>query len=298
MTGLFRTLKAIFSILAIGFILFVIWDRWEITGEIVSKSNLKLLLCSVLLWGTSHLIVPMFSVAIFRGLSASIRYKDAFYIHTSRLPAKYLPGGIWHSVARVEGYHGHGIDKRYIALYLLIENLSTAGVTLLVGGVIVSLFIEAQSWFTTIIPWVVIASLAVLLALPWVINHNMLPVGERMVMKRYWYGIVLLCLFWGVASLAFYSFIMAMDGADLTADLLQIMGIYLFSWGVGFIALIAPQGIGVSEYVASQLLPHGMDTLVVITLLAGFRGVVLIGDMLSWLLVLLLFRGGSVAKVK
>ena len=60
-------------------------------------------------------------------------------------------------------------------------------------------------------------------------------------------------------------------------------GVYLFSWGVGFIAIIAPQGIGVFELVASELMDGPIGFMGLAALIAGFRVVVLVADILVWL---------------
>jgi hypothetical protein len=60
-------------------------------------------------------------------------------------------------------------------------------------------------------------------------------------------------------------------------------GIYLFSWGVGFLAIFAPQGIGVFEFVASELMASPVGFMGLAALIAGFRIVVLVADIAVWL---------------
>jgi hypothetical protein len=59
-------------------------------------------------------------------------------------------------------------------------------------------------------------------------------------------------------------------------------GIYLFSWGVGFLSIFAPQGLGVFELVASELLKGSIGFMGLAALIGGFRAVVLVADLVVW----------------
>jgi len=111
--------KIVFTPFALFFLVYFGWQSQGILVEIFSNAQIHLLLTSIFLWLLLHFISPLFTVIVFHGCKISISYKDAFYIHAGRLPAKYLPGGIWHSVARAADYHQRRIEPRYIATYLL-----------------------------------------------------------------------------------------------------------------------------------------------------------------------------------
>ena len=59
-------------------------------------------------------------------------------------------------------------------------------------------------------------------------------------------------------------------------------GIYLFSWGVGFLSIFAPQGIGVFEFVASEFMQGPIGFMGFAALIGGFRVVILVADMITW----------------
>jgi hypothetical protein len=62
----------------------------------------------------------------------------------------------------------------------------------------------------------------------------------------------------------------------------------LFSWGIGFISIFAPQGIGVFEVVAADLL-RGVEPLMgIAAVIAGFRLIILTADAVAWLTLQLL----------
>ena len=287
-----KKLKSLFSVLAISFVLIVVWKTWDAIVDTVARADFVWLIYSVLMWMAVHLIIPVYTQKIFQSLSVSIDYLHAFRIHAKRLPARYIPGGIWHSVARVEGYHGQGIGKRYIALYLLIENLTAAGGSLFLGGSIILMSMpQIPTLLNELLPWITMAALILMVGMLLIINSRLLPAGESLIMTQYLLGIILLCLFWLFAGLAFFCFVRSLLGMDFILNVLQTIGVYLFSWGMGFVTLVVPQGIGVSEFVASQLIPNEKDILVMISLLIGFRVVCLVGDILIWILSFLPLSG-------
>ncbi len=73
-------------------------------------------------------------------------------------------------------------------------------------------------------------------------------------------------------------YLSAFPGLALQAAPLETAGAYLFSWGLGFISIFAPQGIGVFEVVAADLMRGAGTLMSVAALLAGFRLVILAAD--------------------
>lgn len=277
--------KIAFFILAVAAITSFTWSSRHTILSVLSHAELYLLLQSVTIWILLHLLAPLFTSIVFSGLSEKICYTQAFHIHANRLPAKYLPGGIWHSVARVQGYRSSGISRRNIAIYLMIENLLSAGITLSLGGAIVYYYNHGDNISSNTILLLVIVSTCTLIATPLVLNSRLVDRGQStLAIPNYLSGLVVAALFWIGASLAFLTFIRAMPDSDIITTGLEVMGIYLLSWGIGFITIFSPQGVGVAEYVSSQLLQHGIEAGAMIVLLVGFRVVVLSADLSVWLI--------------
>ena len=90
-------------------------------------------------------------------------------------------------------------------------------------------------------------------------------------------------VFWLVATAAFVCYLNAFPlPGDKVVDTLTMAGVYLFSWGVGFLAVFAPQGIGVFEAVASDLFASPIGFMGFAALIAGFRVVVMVADFATW----------------
>ena len=93
-----------------------------------------------------------------------------------------------------------------------------------------------------------------------------------------------ICLaFWALASSAFYSYISAIGLAGgAQGGLLTVMH-YLFSYVVGFVSVFAPQGIGVFEVVFAELSDLDLPLTQAVVFVAGFRLLVMLSDMVTWL---------------
>jgi hypothetical protein len=86
-----------------------------------------------------------------------------------------------------------------------------------------------------------------------------------------------------LAAGAFYSYMAAIGMIAASDDALHTVVNYLFSYVVGFVSIFAPQGIGVSEAVYSELASSELPRTQLMIFVAGFRVLVMLSDMLTWL---------------
>lgn len=133
-------------------------------------------------------------------------------------------------------------------------------------------------WYWIILG-LVLASTVVFLALPF------MGASRGMTLKPMWYGgtFLLNTGYWALTALSFALFMQALPGATSGDAQVSLGGVYIFSWGIGFITPFAPQGIGVSEAVSSQLIHSDLSGGSLFVLVASFRVVVLCGDLSVWL---------------
>ena len=90
-------------------------------------------------------------------------------------------------------------------------------------------------------------------------------------------------IFWVLAAGAFYSYMAAIGMVTVQDNVLLTVVNYLFSYVVGFVSIFAPQGIGVFEVVYSELASSELPRAQLIIFVAGFRVLVMLSDMLTWL---------------
>ncbi len=275
--------KQLFTPIALGFIGYFFWESKDLFIEILNNSNSYWLIGSTLLWMSLHFSFPIFTRIILKSYGLPLNYKEVLWIHIKRLPAKYIPGGIWHAVARISDYSQKGIKNYNIASYLLIENISIAAVTLILGGSVVLSLLNQGIWQYIIIILIVSCSLTII-GLPLLLKSNIFSLRQPLSKQYYYIGILYLFIYWLIVASSFVCFLKSFPNNILSVSPITSGGIYVFSWGIGFISLFSPQGIGVSEYISGHLLEANLDKHTFIALLASFRIIIFIADASTWLL--------------
>jgi hypothetical protein len=276
-------IKRLFALLAISCLLYFGWHARDLLGDIISSASLALLASAVGMWLLMHLLSPLFATVVFRGSGHKIAYQSALQIHLANLPARYIPGGIWHTVGRIVAFRGLGIDGNRIGFFVLLENVLAAAVAFSLGGGLLFLYRGSDDW-GNLAALCAAAGGLVLLVLPVLLRLWMPGRGVEMLSRYYTGSIIVVVLTWIVGSAAFVLFVSSFAALSLEMPLLETAAVYLFSWGVGFLAVFAPQGIGVFEVTAGQLLRGTTALGGVAVLLAGFRAVIFIADLLAWVL--------------
>ena len=280
-----NALKLLFTPVALAFLVYFAWISRGELASLISNASLTRLLLAAVVWAALHFLSPVFAAVVFRGCGAMVSWKQAFATHAARLPARYVPGGIWHTVGRVVDYRAQGVEARQVSAFVLLENALAAAVTLAIGGAIVS----AMRGTETIGAIAGAASVIGIIVLPLVFRilyTRVLTKPFRMTFKSYASSIGLVVVFWMLAAIAFLLYLNAFPASTGAYSAIEMAGIYLFSWGVGFLAIFAPQGIGVFELVASELMASPIGFMGLAALIAGFRVVILVADIAVWLVYL------------
>ena len=281
--ALLRWSRAAFLILAIGFLSYFAWRTWDTLHVAVAQGNITYLLLAVMIWGVLHLLSPVVAILVFSGEKPAVNYKRALHYHVRNLPARYLPGGIWHTVGRVLDFHAHGISKKKLTAFVFLENSLAASVTIFVGGGWLGYSGGSGGWGGIGMVAAMVAFVGMIVVLP-VTNRWILGGAERITLLRYMCSIGVVAVFWSLAALAFILYVYSFADFLPGTSLVDIAGVYLFSWGIGFISIFAPQGIGVFEVVSSSILTAGAGLELVIVIFSGFRLVVLSADLIAWVL--------------
>ena len=273
--------KRLFTPVAIAFLLYFGWQSREELGEILRQASIKNLLLSAFIWCVLHTIMPVLAVVVFGAAGSRVSWWQAFSTHVARLPARYVPGGIWHTVGRVIDYHEQGVKPRHLTAFVVLENGLAAAVTLAIGAALVGTMRDGTT-LGDIAGLVAPIAMLGLLVLPWAVNTRVLESPDRLKGTSYLLSIMITVVFWLGATTSFLLFLGAFPATSGEYTLLEVAGVYLFSWGVGFLAVFAPQGVGVFEVVASELMPSPIGFMGLAALLAGFRVVVLAADLTTW----------------
>jgi hypothetical protein len=279
-----RLVKLVFTPIALIFLLTAGWHSRDILAVVFHQASAGYLVLAIVAWLFSHLLSPLLSYILFSEKNPTITYSLTLVTHVGRLPARYLPGGIWHTVARIADFHSFGIKPKQLTAFFILENTIALGVTFAVGGALVGWY-QTGAWHTIAL----VASAGALLGLavcPFILNRWILDKHSALSIGAYLKVVLSALLFWALASTAFFSYLLAFPGSTQTNSMLEITGTYLFSWAVGYIALFAPQGLGVFEAVAGDILQTTLSLGAIAVLVAGFRLVILIADLVAWSMLL------------
>jgi len=234
----------------------------------------------VSIWVLIHALTPIFTVLALSTTTNKIKYKQAFDIHTSHLPAKYLPGGIWHSVARSHEYYNLGFTPKHISLYILHENIVLAATTLFLGAAIVISY-HQYDYPYTITYLAAIAGACALIIWP-ILAYRLNKIEVIRSIRFYLYSILVIAIYWLIAGFSFASYFNSLPTSSAQCSTLYSVGVYIYSWAVGFITIFTPQGLGITEYIASSYLCKDINVKSIIIVIASFRIIILIADLITW----------------
>ena len=277
----FHISKILFTPVAIAFLLFMAWQNWNVVVHVFSQAQIEYLLVAIVGWATLYFFYPVFLISLSQSWGGTLRFWKVCFIHVNRLPARYLPGGVWHTVARYVDFQKNGLDKRQLAALLLLENILSLALALLLGGIVLMFSQVNTIWLVPVICSVLLGASLLIISL-YMINRFVLQKTCSIRIATYINAGMILAVYWLLAACVFILYVYALFGQSEITESIRIGGVYLFSWGVGYLAFFAPQGVGVFEFVAGNLIHSELDLVSVAIIIAGFRVVILSADILAW----------------
>lgn len=276
--------RRLFVPLALLFLALAAYAARDTFGVVLANARPGPLLFTVLAWAMLHLLVPVISWIVLDGLGTGIGYRTALRIHVSRLPARYLPGGVWQTVSRVVDLHALGVSKRQLSVLVAMENIAPLATALGLGGAC------ALAAGSTRLPAPALLAAGLLLGMALPLAMRRLLPQAPLPLRSYLLAVAATMAFWVVAAGAFITYWSAFPAMPLDAGYAGLAASYLLAWAAGFVAVFAPQGLGVFEAVAGLLLDGALPLAGMAVMVAGFRAATLAGDGLAYLAGLLVQR--------
>ncbi len=263
--------------LAVAFLVLAAFQARHVFSGVLAQAQVAPLLLTIAGWSALHLLAPCIALAALRGQGLPISYATALDIHVRRLPARYLPGGIWHTVTRVVDLHRGGVETPQLKVMVLVENLVPLACATALGCLFA---LPAGSLGRPLLAGMLGGCVLLLAALPWTMRR-WLP-GTRISAAHYGAAIAAATLFWLAAASLFVLYWNAFPALGIEERVSELFSVYLLSWSAGFVAVFAPQGLGVFEAVAGKMLTSTMPFAAMAVLVAGFRASTLAGDGLAF----------------
>ncbi|MCL5959216.1 MAG: lysylphosphatidylglycerol synthase domain-containing protein [Chloroflexi bacterium] len=200
-----------------------------------------------------YLMMGSGSVLALRALGQKVDYAAALHIWLVALPARYLPGSMWHIAGRAYMGTQMGISKQDLLVSSFLEHAVA-----IVSGLIVFLiftpiggaFVDSSSsYFLFLIP--VGLALTHPLVFQRVINLGLGMVRKQPLELKLGFARVLGLVVWfGLthifAGVSLFFILAAISSAPLSL-LPVLIGASAFAWVVGVVSLLVPGGIGVRE---------------------------------------------------
>ncbi|HEY8681585.1 MAG TPA: hypothetical protein VIM06_00305 [Rhodanobacter sp.] len=236
------------------------------------------LVITVLLWASLNLLIPVFTWLVLREAGANISYGALLKIQVGRLPARYLPGGIWQTVSRMMDLHRLGVDRSQLSTLIMLENLVPLAITLTMGGACTLVASHTKLFAFA----AMLGGLMLLTCLPFLLRHRLLLHKRGFALRTYFLAALTSVAFWIIAATAFACYWYSFPATHVDVSRLQVYGAYLLAWSAGFISVFSPQGIGVFESVISLLLKGALPFGEVAVLAAGFRAATLAADFIAY----------------
>ena len=256
-------------------------------------TQLPPLAITVLLWASLNLLAPIFTWLVLREAGVGISYGVLLRIQVGRLPAKYLPGGIWQTVSRMMDLHRLGVDRSQLSALVMLENLVPLAVTLTMGGVCTLIASSAKLFALA----AMLGGVVLLTCLPILLRHRLLLHNRGFALRIYFFVALTAVAFWCIAATAFACYWYSFPVTHVDVSRLQVYGAYLLAWSAGFISVFSPQGIGVFESVISLLLKGALPFGEVAVLAAGFRAATLAADFIAYGTLLVSRHGRRVLRL-
>ena len=253
--------------------------RWADMADLVADAR-PLALAGVLA-ASVLLLVPnaLFWSTALRSLGENVGTGPVLHAASRTLMARYLPGGVWYAAGRSVLLVGRGVRPTALVAVSGLELGLGAPTALVVGGLLLAGDSALPAW----VPWAgagVLAA-ATLVARPvlnrlmgWWSRRRGQATPRALTTGALASLVSVMAAYWLLMGAVFRSYLGAM-GTDI--GWAEGSGAFLVSWGIGFFAIFAPLGLGVSEAGFIAIVGWGADA---VMLVAGFRLVLLVRDLI------------------
>ena len=245
-------------------------SSWTKISDFQWHVQWPLLITALILFIAQELSYGLIWRGILRRLGSQLHLIDSERIYLSAEFVRYIPGNVWHVLARVLGAESRGVPKA-IGLASMVIELATKITSAALVFAISLLFWPDVSGLTQLIPRDVIVGIGVLgvplllVGLHPRLLQALLNRGLRLVRREpvalalryrdiltitvYW------ALSWVVAGVGFYLLVRSLTDAPFTiAALALAIGINAMGWDVGFLSFLTPSGLVFREGAIAGLL--------------------------------------------
>lgn len=288
-------LKFLLPVLLIGFLLFKIYQNWNLALTFWTDFELTPLIISISLMFLIYLEAAFNYHSLIKNIGYPLKLSQSFYIFIVSNASRYIPGSIWQYVGRVElAKRIGGLPRSISVLSLILEIFLLINAALIVSLIALPFFkgFVNQNYLPVfIIPFSLIflhpkiaPKLIGIIArvAKKDIGHSLTGFNfGRMVFVLPWF--ILNFLLNGAALFFITRAIYPQIGVE---NILLFSGIFAFSWVVGYLSLFAPAGLGVTDVLLVYLLSFQIPFVLSSTIALSYRVLLTIAELGVFLFVM------------
>lgn len=293
--------RRLYALALLGVLGWVLVTAREQAGALFSGARPGVLVAALAASFGQLALTSAFWASGLRALGSPVGYRASLDATLGSTPARYLPGSVWYAVGRAARLRGGGAAGAALATVAGLETLLVPVVGFAFGGALLAGFAGGRAG-----PRLDVRLLAAVVALaalgsPPVVNAGLALLARRRggtPARLRWRTHLRLAgwtvAFWAWAGGVFALYLSAFPAVQAGAAP-RVAGAYMVAWGIGWLAFFAPQGAGVSEAAVAALLA-GRASASVALVVAGYRVVVAVRDVLGYLAVLLARRRAAASS--
>ena len=275
-----QALRIAYLLAAAGLIAWLFINRGEDLAALVDGTRPAWLVMALLLSFGLFLTTSIIWRSVADAAGTTVGVSQLMHASARSVLGRYLPGSIWFAVGRIALLTSSGVPAAPLALAATAEMVLSVAVTIGLGAAILGLSGHLPGGALV---GIVAAIAVVAIATP--------PLGGRLIgfvtarrnlsvapwtWSAYLSVLGAVAGHWLWAALTFFTYLRAFPAAD-GFDPASVVGGFLFSWGIGFLAFIAPQGIGVFEVTLASIVA-GNTLATVAVMFGGYRVLILVRD--------------------
>ncbi|WP_162315556.1 hypothetical protein [Pseudoxanthomonas yeongjuensis] len=253
--------------------------HWTAVANLYRSASVPLLVFAALWLAMLH---PLTAFALWRVqfvLGIERVYSRTLSSYVNRLPARFIPGGIWHSLARYADIHDEiQASAGHLARLLLADMVAIAtGAALASGALGLALFDGGAP--ATRLAILMMACGGVGCFSPLLLFPNQ---HRRSRIIHWIIAVFLLGLVWVGVGVAFTVVAKAFGEPFFTCPSTALVTTYTTAASVGNFAIFAPQGWGVTDAVFALLQPCPIQLAALLSAILALRLVTIVADIATW----------------
>ncbi|MEW8295878.1 MAG: hypothetical protein AB2556_01375 [Candidatus Thiodiazotropha sp.] len=251
-TKLKTALKTLWWAVVLCFILIFLHGNLHVVDEVVKRLPIGIIVSSLLSLTVGKLLLTAIMHQSLRYHKVDFPFIQSFSIYNITQLGKYIPGSIWQFVGKIGMYKSAGLDGRTVRDTIILETFWVVFSAFMFGLLLIGLsqyrfLLTLSQKVPPAIPMAVVGIVLFLLLLPRLGPYRRRLYGYSRRLLFTPLSFITALLIWLVLGFAFWITLTPFATAEI--GLVYIIGLYAFSYAVGFAVPFAPAGIGIRESV-------------------------------------------------